>query len=75
MLATYMWRMRNDNLEVKIVGSYCHPQISPGIFLSRMGRICFLIKILWSFSIFLWPLNLLLQRDILEEIILVAGDS
>ena len=26
MLATYMRRMRNNNLEIRIVGSSCHPQ-------------------------------------------------
>ena len=26
MLATYMERMRNNNLEIGIAGSYCRPQ-------------------------------------------------
>ena len=27
MLATYMWRMRNNNLEIRIVGSSCRLQV------------------------------------------------
>ena len=27
MLATYMQRMRNNNLEIRIVGAFCRPQL------------------------------------------------
>ena len=27
MLATYMLDMRNNNLEIRIAGSYCRPQL------------------------------------------------
>ena len=28
MLATYRWRMRNNNLEIRIAGSSCRPQLT-----------------------------------------------
>ena len=27
MLATYMWRLRNNNLEIRIEGTSCRPQL------------------------------------------------
>ena len=27
MLATYMQRMRNNNLEIRIAGAFCRPQL------------------------------------------------
>ena len=32
MLATYMRRMRNNNLEIRIVGSSCRPQLTGAQF-------------------------------------------
>ena len=32
MLATYMRRMRNNNLKIRIAGSSCRPQIAFGSF-------------------------------------------
>ena len=32
MLVTYMRRMRNDNLEIRIAGSFCRPQLSLYLF-------------------------------------------
>ena len=27
MLATFMWRLRNNNLEIRIAGTSCRPQL------------------------------------------------
>ena len=32
MLATYMRRMRYNNLEIRIAGSSCRPQLNPQLF-------------------------------------------
>ena len=42
MLATYMRRMRNNNLEIRIAGSYCRPQQATRYFLSEIAEAWYL---------------------------------
>ena len=42
MLATYMRRMRNKNLEIRIARSYCRPQQATRYFLSEIAEAWYL---------------------------------
>ena len=42
MLATNMRRMRNNNLEIRIAGSYCRPQQATRDFLSEIAEAWYL---------------------------------